>query len=265
VTNAGDLSPALSLSPTDHSPFSLGRFFPLITFTTTQNALQQITHPQQGLTPQIAPPQWEFLHNHAFLLLRLCFRGHELDPNFSPPEVSPDNITLPLQRPVNQGPVYRTFAAGPAGAATSETAASDSAFMTTTSTTASGTDQSNRKAPPSSAQHGAASRQESTVSVPSAVSVSNSNSNSNNNGSSSTPLSFQASSTSDTDRLQSLVAVREQIDLLNRFRGFMPDEELANRKRALYQALPPAPPPTGELDDAYDDEDPPQDKKRRAT
>lgn len=35
-----------------------------------------------------------------------------------------------------------------------------------------------------------------------------------------------------------LLAVREQVDLLNRFRVVMPDEELDRRKKLLYSALP---------------------------
>ena len=44
-------------------------------------------------------------------------------------------------------------------------------------------------------------------------------------------------------RRKILSEVREHLDLLKEFEGIISDEDLAQRKRDLFRALPPAPPP----------------------
>ena len=44
-------------------------------------------------------------------------------------------------------------------------------------------------------------------------------------------------------RRKILTEVREHLDLLKEFEGIISDEDLAQRKRDLFRALPPAPPP----------------------
>lgn len=45
------------------------------------------------------------------------------------------------------------------------------------------------------------------------------------------------------ERRAMIKEVKDHTELLKEFEGVIPDEELAKRKRALYAALPPAPPP----------------------
>lgn len=49
----------------------------------------------------------------------------------------------------------------------------------------------------------------------------------------------------DGERRAMLKEVKDHTELLKEFEGVIPDEELANRKRALYAALPPVPSPFG--------------------
>lgn len=44
-------------------------------------------------------------------------------------------------------------------------------------------------------------------------------------------------------RTKALAEVRQHLDLLKEFEGVIPAEELNRRKRELFLALPPAPPP----------------------
>eukprot|EP00585_Thalassiosira_rotula_P007443 CAMPEP_0196139714 /NCGR_PEP_ID=MMETSP0910-20130528/6886_1 /TAXON_ID=49265 /ORGANISM="Thalassiosira rotula, Strain GSO102" /LENGTH=383 /DNA_ID=CAMNT_0041400471 /DNA_START=446 /DNA_END=1597 /DNA_ORIENTATION=+ len=48
---------------------------------------------------------------------------------------------------------------------------------------------------------------------------------------------------SEDDRRAMLKEVKDHTELLKSFEGIVPDEEIAKRKRALYAALPPVPPP----------------------
>lgn len=56
-------------------------------------------------------------------------------------------------------------------------------------------------------------------------------------GDSSVSNSNHSSSLAAGDRLQSLLQAREQMELHNRLHGVLPDEELARRKRELYDVL----------------------------
>jgi hypothetical protein len=47
------------------------------------------------------------------------------------------------------------------------------------------------------------------------------------------------------ERRAILKEVKDHTKLLREFVGIIPDDELAKRKRALYAALPPVPPPAG--------------------
>jgi len=49
------------------------------------------------------------------------------------------------------------------------------------------------------------------------------------------------------NRRKALQEVKEHLELLKEFEGIIPAEELANRKRELYAALPPAPPMAGSV------------------
>jgi hypothetical protein len=49
----------------------------------------------------------------------------------------------------------------------------------------------------------------------------------------------------DEERRAILKEVKDHTELLREFVGVVPDDELAERKRALYAALPPVPPPAG--------------------
>jgi len=49
----------------------------------------------------------------------------------------------------------------------------------------------------------------------------------------------------DEERREILKEVKDHTELLREFVGVIPDDELAQRKRALYAALPPVPPPAG--------------------
>ncbi|KAL3821684.1 hypothetical protein ACHAXA_003242, partial [Cyclostephanos tholiformis] len=49
----------------------------------------------------------------------------------------------------------------------------------------------------------------------------------------------------DEERRALLKEVKDHTELLREFVGVVPDDELAERKRALYAALPPVPPPNG--------------------
>lgn len=48
------------------------------------------------------------------------------------------------------------------------------------------------------------------------------------------------------DRRKTLLEVREHLELLKEFEGVISAEELSKRKRELFMALPPAPPPAPE-------------------
>ena len=60
-----------------------------------------------------------------------------------------------------------------------------------------------------------------------------------------TPQQAAVHSNPSDERRRLLQEVREHLDLLREFEDVAPEEELANRKRELYAALPPAPPPFG--------------------
>jgi len=67
------------------------------------------------------------------------------------------------------------------------------------------------------------------------------------------------------DRLQSLLQAREQMVLLNRLQGVLPDEELARRKRELYNVLGPEPIQEGKEEEDEQDAagEPPRKKAAR--
>lgn len=57
---------------------------------------------------------------------------------------------------------------------------------------------------------------------------------------------FSSSNNGPMDQRRKVLSeVREHLDLLKEFEGVISDEELAERKRQLFLALPPAPPPAG--------------------
>eukprot|EP00549_Striatella_unipunctata_P025359 CAMPEP_0118675432 /NCGR_PEP_ID=MMETSP0800-20121206/1448_1 /TAXON_ID=210618 ORGANISM="Striatella unipunctata, Strain CCMP2910" /NCGR_SAMPLE_ID=MMETSP0800 /ASSEMBLY_ACC=CAM_ASM_000638 /LENGTH=133 /DNA_ID=CAMNT_0006570753 /DNA_START=173 /DNA_END=574 /DNA_ORIENTATION=- len=67
-------------------------------------------------------------------------------------------------------------------------------------------------------------------------------------------VAFGEDSDSPESRRKTLKEVREHLDLLKEFEGVISDEELVKRKRELFLALPPAPPPVAKKLKAEKDE-----------
>jgi len=66
------------------------------------------------------------------------------------------------------------------------------------------------------------------------------------NSAAAAPVQLQHTSVaSGDDRQKILNEVRDHLALLKEFEGVVPAEEINRRKRALFQALPPAPDPPG--------------------
>ena len=61
----------------------------------------------------VPAPQWEYLHNHTLLILRVYYHGDTLDPSLTDPIISPFTMTVPNERPpAEEQPVYKTFEDG---------------------------------------------------------------------------------------------------------------------------------------------------------
>ena len=141
------------------------------------------------------------------LCFRLYYRGDELDPDFPEP-VPPKNIVVPAVMPNKDMPNSRSFIKQESG--------DDDLGGALSSSTAihmgGGSGAAKLPRHPSAAP-------------PTAVT---------------TPP--QPPNPSD-DRRRLLQEVREHLDLLKEFEDFATEEELAQRRKELYAALPPAPPP----------------------
>ena len=215
----------------------------------------------------IPPPQWEYLHNHALLTLRLYYRGDRID--FPPPTISPFEMPVPSQRPPpDEQTEYRTFqdsnaapaiqqpvvslpTAGKTTPATLLPLTAAAAFALAQHQQAVANAAGGQKVPTFAAAAGPDAQQQQSTAAAAASAVSS-------------PFSGV-----NVNPMDCLLAVREQVDLLNRFRGVMPDEELDRRKRLLCSALPagisgyePAEEEGGGGGDADGEDDPP--RKRQA-
>lgn len=67
----------------------------------------------------------------------------------------------------------------------------------------------------------------------------------------------------DDVRFRALLAVRDQLDMLHKFKGVLSEEEMSRRRKDLYESMPPVPLHNGTIyDDELDDGDTsPQQKK----
>lgn len=174
---------------------------------------------------------------NTILTLRLYFRGEVLVNIYLPAPVS-DDLSVPLDRPPRQQrkqpAAYQTFAAPASSGAESSwpatTSQEDNLITFPQLTTATITLLRYAGADTFSAT-----------------------------GSSSTD--FEESD----DRLRRLMEIREQVDLITKFHGVVPNEEVNQRMRELYAALPP--PPSCTSSEKYNSDDDcsfPPDKKPRA-
>ncbi|KAL7575484.1 hypothetical protein ACA910_020070 [Epithemia clementina (nom. ined.)] len=154
---------------------------------------------------KIVPPNWGHAHNHVLLCFRLYYRGDQLDPDFPDP-VPPKNICVPAMPTSKEGGSSRVKSDADA-----VDLAGDIPLLPSTSSTTSGGG--------GKGKHGGASA-------------------ANGAGGALAP------NPSD-ERRRLLQEVREHLDLLREFEDVAPDEELIKRKKELYAALPPAPPPFG--------------------
>jgi len=157
---------------------------------------------------------------------------------FPDPTISPFEFPIPNERPSpNDPPEYQTFEDVPVDP-TSTTVAALLAQETTVVAVPTVAAAATATAASSSAASAAASQ-------------SSYNSDDNNNGVGDQPPT-------------SLLQVQEQVDLLDRFRGIMPDEELERRKRALYDSLPASLRGKEEVEGDNEEKEPPRKKAARS-
>ncbi len=160
------------------------------------------------------PPLWEFNHYNVFLVYRMYYRGLAVDPNLFP-AVPPRFVDVPEKRPDNIRDFVRNNIAG------SESAGFGNTFMAPC-------------VPP--LENGGEAGQEASVasSLPDLGTMTIDNSNHNNQ---------HYEEITDEERRALLKEVKDHTELLKEFEGIIPQEELNQRKKALYLALPPVPPP----------------------
>jgi hypothetical protein len=225
-------------------------------------ALSFFSSPLTLLRPQEANPtdyvkayrdvigtrEWELTHNHLLFTFRLYFRGDQLDPHFPPPNdlaaLSADVVQSHRNRAGNASSRGRKSSRqrGDAGggdrhgtndvddddeddgdeeeeAGTAAAHAVAHAINGGTSLLpASGTD----------AAASAAARRETATIGSADVSAAD---------------SAPAADPEADERRRLLREVKDHLEILKEFEGIVPADELAQRKRALFLALPPAPPP----------------------
>jgi len=180
----------------------------------------------------IPPPQWEYLHNHALLTLRLYYRGDRVD--FPAPTISPFEMPVPTERPAqDEQPEYQTFqesnAAIQHSVASLPTAGNSMPVTLLPLSTAAAT----AAAAFALAQHQQAVANAGGQQIPTFAAAAGVDVQQQQSTAAASPFTG-----ANVNPMECLLAVREQVDLLNRFRGVMPDEELNRRKRLLYSALP---------------------------
>lgn len=163
----------------------------------------------EGLTGQTGkdhPPNWEHAHNHVLFCFRIYYINTELDPTFPAP-VSPRPVVIPQERPI--------MPLETAAAATSDVKPRPAVVVPAVAASASPTSPAVATTPaaaPPKSQHRV------TAAAP--------------------DRDQQAAG----DRMTLLQEVRQHLDLLKEFEGVISADDLAQRKRELFLALPPAPP-----------------------
>jgi hypothetical protein len=154
------------------------------------------------------PESWQFSHNNCLMCYRMFYRGSTLNPDL-PPAVPPKPVLVPQERPPRDA---QTIVLAPASAL-AETAMQHTARET------------------AHAAAVVAARQEHDLNDADLEAIGIAA-----GGAPPPPRDMD-------DRRTVLQEVRAHLDLLKEFEGIIPAEELNSRKRQLYLALPPAPPP----------------------
>ncbi len=154
------------------------------------------------------PATFEFTHNNVIFCYRVFFRGVELDPTFPPPVAR--QFEVPIVKPkvgtVAMPPElvpFMTVATAPSANAEPE-AAKPAATAAAAAAVAPVDEEDECEADEVAAALGGEHHQE---------------------------------------RMSLLKEVREHLDLLREFEGVISQEEINKKKRTLFLALPPAPPP----------------------
>jgi hypothetical protein len=258
-------APHCCLSGLRHSSFlSLS-----LTFRSLYRPQETVNNLPKG-TNATPPPQWEYLHNHALATLRLYFIGGQLDPTFPPPAASIDDIPVPIERPVKQGNPRRTFVDASAGKSFGfvpphaalkipPSAAVDQWNEVLKATPRAAVDQSNpvlkatskAEVDPWNPVFNAFPR----VQVNESEKLASTNPFKKLNSAAvksrheegSRALDETDRHCSDDARFRALLAVRDQLDMLHKFKGIMSEKEMSSRRRDLYESMPPIPPPTDPL------------------
>mmetsp|Transcript_13804 Transcript_13804/g.32106 ORF Transcript_13804/g.32106 Transcript_13804/m.32106 type:complete len:310 (+) Transcript_13804:80-1009(+) len=169
------------------------------------------------------PKHWEHAHNNAIMCYRLYYNGSVVDPNFPPPK-PPKEVLVVDEKPVST----TNFALLPARAVIPPALPLPVV---------------NRPGIPGAGIAEAASAEAAVVKEQPDDDVN--------------PAELEemvGDGPSPDDRRLTLKEVREHLDLLKEFEGVIPQEELVKRKRELFLALPPAPPPGGVKRKRQDDE-----------
>lgn len=156
------------------------------------------------------PATFEFTHNNVIFCYRVFFRGVELDPTFPPPVAR--QFEVPIVKPkvgtVAMPPElvpFMTVATAPSANAEPEAAKPAATAAAAVAATAAPDDEADEcEADVVAAALGGEHHQE---------------------------------------RMSLLKEVREHLDLLREFEGVISQEEINKKKRTLFLALPPAPPP----------------------
>ena len=242
-----------------------------LTFLSFYRPQETVNNLPKG-TNATPPPQWEYLHNHTLATLRLYYIGDQLDPTFPPPAASIDDIPVPIERPPKQGNPRRTFVDASAGKSFGfvpphaalkipPSAAVDQWNEVLKPTPRAAVDQSNPvlKATPRAEVDpwNPVSNASPRVQVHESEKQANTNpyEKSNSAAVKSTSRHEEGSRAldetdrhcSDDARFRALLAVRDQLDMLHKFKGIMSEEEMSSRRRDLYKSMPPIPPPTDPL------------------
>jgi hypothetical protein len=177
------------------------------------------------------PPQWEYLHNHTLATLRLYFIGDQLDPTFPPPLPSIDDIPVPIERPHKQGNPRRTFALTSTSHASLSPALKGSPYQALQVMEVQTAQESEKPS-----QSYPSELQTSVASLPAPCEDDDSEDDDHRS--------------SDDSRFRALLAVRDQLDMLHKFKGIMSEEEMARRRRDLYESMPPVPSHSDSHDEA---------------
>mmetsp|Transcript_609 Transcript_609/g.1253 ORF Transcript_609/g.1253 Transcript_609/m.1253 type:complete len:416 (-) Transcript_609:119-1366(-) len=164
------------------------------------------------------PPLWEFTHYNIFLVYRMYYRGLAMDPNIFP-AVPPRSVDVPVKRPDDiRDFVRNNIIASHKGA---------------------GLENSDMVPCVPPLVNGGEARQETSVawSLPDLGTMTIDGHHNKNNDQ-------HYEDIMDEERRALLKEVKDHTELLKEFEGIIPQDELIQRKKALYLALPPVPPPS---------------------